>query len=163
MEAETSPREDVARDLDRLWRNDGQRLWRAVFAFAHDRAIVDDAVAEAFAQCLARGEAVRDPGAWIRRAAFRIAAGQLQDRRRWTALTPDPIEPSEPPVEPPGSLVAALRELPEQQRAALVLRYYVGCPTDEIAEILGAGRATVRVHLSRGRRRLRTLLEDHDG
>lgn len=160
MEAETSPRDDVASDLDRLWRSDGERLWRAVLAFAHDRAIADDAVAEAFAQCLARGDAVRDPGAWIRRAAFRIAAGQLQERRRWTVLA---REPSEPPVEPSSPVFAALRELPEQQRGALVLRYYVGCPTDEIAEILGTGRATVRVHLSRGRRRLRTILEEHDG
>ena len=160
MEAETPPRDDVVGDLDRLWRSDGERLWRAVFAFTHDRTIADDAIAEAFAQCLARGAAVRDPSAWVRRAAFRIAAGQLQDRRRWTTLAAEPIEPA---VEPPGSVFAALRELPEKQRGALVLRYYIGCPTDEIAEILGTGRATVRVHLSRGRRRLRTLLEDHDG
>jgi len=159
MEAEIAPR-DVAGDLDHLWRSDGERLWRAVFAFTHDRAVTDDAIAEAFAQCLARGSAVRDPSPWVRRAAFRIAAGQLQDRRRWTTLSAEPIEPV---VEPPGSLFAALRELPEQQRGALVLRYYIGCPTDEIAEILGIGGATVRVHLSRGRRRLRTLLEEHDG
>jgi RNA polymerase sigma-70 factor (ECF subfamily) len=160
MEADTSSHDDVVADLDRLWRNDGERLWRALFAFAHDRAIADDALAEAFAQCLARGDAVRDSSAWIRRAAFRIAAGQLQDRRRWAPLS---AEPSEEPPEPPGPLLAALRQLPEHQRAAVVLRYYVGCETDEIAEILGSGRATVRVHLSRGRRRLRTLLEDDDG
>jgi RNA polymerase sigma factor (sigma-70 family) len=62
--------------------------------------------------------------------------------------------------EEPGRLIAMLRELPKQQRACLVLRHYVGYDTDEIATILGISRATVRVHLSRGRRALRTLMEE---
>ena len=150
----------TAAAIDRLWRSEGQKLWRAVLAFSHDRALTDDAVAEAFAQCLARGEAVREPAAWIRRAAFRIAAGQLQERHRWAPLE---REPAEEMPEPPDRLMRALRRLPPQQRASIVLKGYVGCSTEEVAEILGTGRATVRVHLSRGRRRLRELLEDDDG
>lgn len=160
MEAETSAHEDVAVALDRLWRDEGKRLWRAVFAFTQDRSVADDAVAEAFAQCLGRGAAVRDQGAWVRRAAFRIAAGQLQERRRFRHLAAVPVV-DEP--EPPGPLLACLRRLTPNQRAAIVLRYYVGCPTDEIARTLGTRRATVRVHLSRGRRRLRALMEEADG
>ena len=38
---------------------------------------------------------------------------------------------------------------------------YGGYDTREVASILGMSRATVRVHLSRGRRRLRELLEDY--
>ncbi len=48
-------------DLDTLYREEGDRLWRALFAFAHDREMASDAVAEAFAQCIRRGEAVRSP------------------------------------------------------------------------------------------------------
>ena len=44
----------------------------------------------------------------------------------------------------------------------MVLRFYAGYETDEIARLLGSSRATVRVHLSRGRRRLRELLEEED-
>lgn len=51
-------------ELDRLYREHGERLWRSVFAFCGDREVARDAVAEAFAQCLARGGAVRDPGRW---------------------------------------------------------------------------------------------------
>jgi RNA polymerase sigma-70 factor (ECF subfamily) len=159
MDAETSAREEIVVALDRLWRSDGERLWRAVFAFVHDQALADDAVAEAFAQCLSRGAEVRDARAWVRRAAFRIAAGQLQERLRWRELV---VEPAVEVPEPPDRLMRALRSLPSHQRAAIVLRHYVGCSTDEIAQILGASRATVRVHLSRGRRRLRTLLEEDD-
>jgi RNA polymerase sigma-70 factor (ECF subfamily) len=142
-----------------LYEIEGRRLWRAVFAWCQDRAVADDAVAEAFAQCLRRGEDVRDPRAWVWTAAFRLAAGELKARGRLAAHE----ERGDPQVEGPSTdavdLLAALRRLPTNQRAAVVLRYYGGWETGEIARALGAGRATVRVHLSRGRRRLRELLE----
>ena len=78
--------ETTAPDLDDLYRHEAARLWRAVFAYAQDRAITDraitdDAVAEAFARCLRRGSEVRDPRAWIWRASLRMAAGELKGRR----------------------------------------------------------------------------------
>jgi len=143
--------------LGALFEYESPRLWRAVFAFAGDREIASDAVAESFAQCLRRGHAVRDPRAWIWRSAFRIAAGELKDRGRWA---PWPAET--PSVEPEGTgpLLAALGSLPPMQRATIILRHYVGYDAGEIGTALGIGRATVRVHLSRGRRRLRSLLEE---
>lgn len=151
-----------AADIAELYTGEGPRLWRAVFAFTHDREVTDDAVAEAFAQCVRRGEAVRDPRAWVWRSAFRIAAGELQDRRRRFGG-----EVPERAHEPPDEvipLLRVLRQLSTNQRAAIVLRHYAGYGTDEIASLLGIGRATVRVHLSRGRKRLRALLdaEEHD-
>jgi hypothetical protein len=62
----------------RVFEQEADRLWRAVYAFAQDREIAQDAVAEAFAQCIRRGEAVQSPERWIWRAAFRIAAGELE-------------------------------------------------------------------------------------
>ena len=147
-----------ATDVAELYDAQGPRLWRAVFAFSHDREVTDDAVAEAFAQCLRRGSAVRDPHAWVWRSAFRIAAGELQDRSsRLGGEVPDLAYDIPEEAIP---LLGVLRRLPPKQRAAVVLRHYAGYGTDEIAEILGAGRATVRVHLSRGRSRLRELLDE---
>jgi hypothetical protein len=60
---------DTQSDIETLYRADADRLWRAIFAFAGDAEIASDAVAEACAQVLYRGEAVRDPAAWIWRAA----------------------------------------------------------------------------------------------
>ncbi|MDP9222366.1 MAG: sigma-70 family RNA polymerase sigma factor [Actinomycetota bacterium] len=142
-----------------LYAEEGERLWRAVFAFAGDREVASDAVAEAFAQCLRRGGAVRDPRRWVWRAAFRIAAGELKERGRWARWPTDAVVYD---ADPPGGLFPALRSLPPMQRATLVLRHYAGYDAGEIAQALGIGRATVRVHLSRGRRRLRTLLEEDD-
>jgi RNA polymerase sigma-70 factor (ECF subfamily) len=143
--------------LGPLFEEESPTLWRAVLAFAGDREIANDAVAEAFAQCLRRGEAVRDPRAWIWRSAFRIAAGELKDRGRWA---PWPVETAVEAPDEAGSLLAALGSLPPMQRATIILRHYVGCDAGEIATTLGIARATVRVHLSRGRRRLQVLLEE---
>jgi RNA polymerase sigma-70 factor, ECF subfamily len=144
-----------ASDLSGVFEAEHARLWRAVYAYAQDREVTDDAVAEAFAQCLRRGDAVRDPRAWVWRAAFRIAAGALLERRKTGPLAelPDPAIDEEP-----AQLLQALGRLPGNQRASLLLRFYAGYRTDEIARILGISRATVRVHLSRGRKRLRAEL-----
>jgi RNA polymerase sigma factor (sigma-70 family) len=150
---------DLEGEIDALYRSDGERLWRAVYALARDRDIASDAVAEAFAQCLARGEAVRSPRAWVWKAAFRIASGDLQRRGRMSPLTDDP---SYEMAERDDELLRALASLPMNQRAALVLRYYEDLDARGVAEVLGCGVATARVHISRGTRRLQTLLGGHD-
>src|SRR3954463_5345139 len=67
--------------VEAVYRADADRLWRAVYAFAGDAEIASDAVAEAYAQLLRRGAAVRDPAAWVWRAAFEITRGALKVRR----------------------------------------------------------------------------------
>ncbi len=147
-----------ASGLEGLYRAQGPRLWRALVAYSGDPEIASDAVAEAFAQALSRGEALDEPERWIWKVAFRVAAGALKDR-------PSELEPEHGFYEmPEEALVMAgfLRRLPAKQRAALVLHYYADMPNPRIAEILGITTATVRVHLSQGRRRLKHLLEDSD-
>jgi RNA polymerase sigma-70 factor, ECF subfamily len=154
-------RVDTSQALDRVYREHGERLWRAVLAFAGDREVANDAVAEAFAQCLNRGTAVRDPGRWVWRAAFRIAAGELKDRRRRQAVLVQAEEWYEIP-DSASEVLDALGRIPPRQRAAIVLHDYVGYSAKEVAAIVGSTTATVRVHLSQGRRRLRVLLEAND-
>jgi RNA polymerase sigma-70 factor, ECF subfamily len=143
-------------ELERLFEADAKRIFRALVAYTGDRELADDATAEAFAQALARGDELRSPERWVWRAAFRIAAGELKARRRDRAITEDPgYEMSEPPLD----LIAILATLSPKQRAALILHHYAGYSTREVGQILGASAATIRVHLSQGRRRLRRSLE----
>jgi RNA polymerase sigma-70 factor (ECF subfamily) len=148
--------EQTEQGLEPVYREHGARLWRAVFAFAGDRHVADDAVAEAFAQALRRGQELRDPLAWIWRVAFRIAAGELKDRRKQLGA---PSETAYEMQEPAWEIIRALGGLSPSQRAAIVLYHYGGYPAKEIAVILGSTSAAVRVHLSVGRRRLREMLE----
>jgi RNA polymerase sigma-70 factor (ECF subfamily) len=146
--------------LEDLYRTHGDRLWRALLAFSGDRDVASDALAEAFAQALRRGDAIRDPLRWIWRSAFRIAAGELKQRSEWKVLLP--AGPSHDLAESGLDLLAALGKLSPNQRGAVVLHHYAGYPIKEVAAILGSTPAAVRVHLLRGRKRLRLLLEDRD-
>lgn len=76
------PREVSA--VEAVYSEHGPRLYRSLLAYAGDSRIAEDAMAEAFAQSIRRGEALHDPERWIRRAAYRIAAGVLKERSRTT-------------------------------------------------------------------------------
>ena len=146
--------------LEALYRAHGDRLWRAVLAYSGDPDVASDAVAEASAQALRRGSELRSPLHWVWRAAFRIAAGELKARRRTGgAVTERGYEMPEDAAD----LTSALARLSPKQRRAVVLHHYGGYPVKEIAEMIGSTSAAVKVHLSRGRRRLRELLEGPDG
>jgi RNA polymerase sigma-70 factor (ECF subfamily) len=144
-------------ELERLYREQGARMWRSVLAFAGDPEVASDAVAEAFAQALRRGDEIRDPERWLWRSMYRIAAGELKERGR-TQMTD--AEGSYEIEEPARELISALRKLSPKQRSAVVLHHAAGYPLREVAAILGSTTGAVKVHLARGRRRLRQLLED---
>lgn len=146
--------------VESLYRADAERLWRAVYAYAGDADIATDSVAEAYAQVLGRGDAVRDPQAWTWRSAFRIASGSLKARLPTGTVVPDP-----PYVDhhADADLLAALSKLPSGQRAAVVLFYYGDLSVSEVARRLGTNGLAVRANLSRGRRRLRQLLGERNG
>lgn len=148
---------DWSQSVEALYRQDADRLWRAVYAFAGDPDIASEAVADAYAQALRRGPVVRDPAAWIWRVSFRIAAGALKARRdeRQMPEASRHIDRYED-----ADLLAALRQLPDAQRAAIVLFYYADLPVREVARRLGSNGLAVRANLSRGRRRLHDLLGD---
>jgi RNA polymerase sigma-70 factor (ECF subfamily) len=147
--------------LERLYRDEGARLERALVLYAGNREVARDAVAETFAQLIHGRARVRDPRAWTWRTAFLIAAGDLKDRGTRTAELP---EPSYEMAEPLIDLMRELAKLTPKQRACLVLFHSAGYPAKEVARIVGSTPGSVTVHLAVGRKRLRELLEDqHDG
>jgi RNA polymerase sigma-70 factor (ECF subfamily) len=153
------------RSVEAVYRSDGERLWRAIYAYSGDAEIADDAVAEAFAQLLRRGDGVSDPAAWAWRTAFRISAGALKARRhddRMRVIDADGAGATRDDRYGDPDLLRALRLLPEAQRAAVILFYYADLPVAQIAGRLGSNQLAVRANLSRGRKRLRQLLGDHD-
>ena len=146
-------------EVEQLYRSQHQRLWRSVLLFSGDVQIADDSVAEAFAQLLKRGDAVHAPGRWVWKAAFRIAAGELQQRSSSTTLPDDIAEIAQPEDL---RVATALLGLSPHQRSSIILHYFAGYTYKEVAKIIGSTAAAVSVHVTRGRRKLRTPLEDDD-
>jgi RNA polymerase sigma-70 factor (ECF subfamily) len=143
-----------APDLEALFRDEADGVYRTLLAFTGGRAaIAEDATAEAFARAFARRNELHDPLAWIYRVAFRLALDEMRrDGRRG-----DPVDEALE-LEELDEVMSALHQLSPNQRAAVVLRHVVGLDTGEIAERMGIARPTVRVHLFRARQRLRVLL-----
>jgi RNA polymerase sigma factor (sigma-70 family) len=156
---------EAEHDLEALFRESGPELWRAIYGFTGGRRqLAEDAVAEAFARAIEHADGIRDPLAWIYRTAFRLASRELQRERR---LPPRPPDPS-PGIDPfdVQEILGALAHLSPNQRAAVLLHDEEGFTGPEVGRLLGMSAATVRVHLFRGRKRLRALLsteEDSDG
>ena len=142
-------------DFDRLFREDAPGVWRTIYAFTGGRRdVAEEAVAEAFARALQHAAGIRDPIAWIYRTAFRIAREELKrDARNGLEVETGAEDPTGT-----GELLRALRRLSPNQRAAIVLRYEADLPVAEVARRMGVAASTVRVHLYRGRARLREIL-----
>ena len=148
---------DHRQRVEAAYRDQADRMWRALFGYTGDRDVARDALAEAFARALQNEGVIRDMPAWLWRVSFRLASAELKHRGRMRETLEPPS--SEMP-DPLPELMAALKQLSPKQRLALVLHDYADRPTDEVARTIGCSRATVHVHLSKGRRRLRALLEE---
>lgn len=108
---------------------------------------------------------------WLLTIVRNAARNAARDASRRPAPPPafDPVEPASEIAGPAQEalraddrrqLTAALAALPETQRSAVVLRHVVGLPTAEVAQVLGCAGGTAKSHVSRGLRRLRTLLTE---
>jgi RNA polymerase sigma-70 factor (ECF subfamily) len=145
-----------------------RRVARAVLGDPDD---ADDAAQDGFLSALvklAQYDSKRPFGPWL----MRIVANAATDRRRRRKVrSAEPLDPSlvgggpRPDAmavqsELGDKLRAALAELPERRRTAVVLFDVEGYSHAEIAAILGIPEGTVRSEVFHGRRRLRALLED---
>ena len=125
-----------------------------------------DIAQEAFATAYARWDRVQQldrPGAWVRRVAINMA---IKDRRRaarqreLAVAAPERPAPTGVEHETRAVLAAAIRQLPEQQRLAVVLHYLHDLPLAEVAESMGCAEGTAKVHVHRARQALAGLLGD---
>lgn len=119
-------------------------------------AIAQDAFVKAYTRWTRIGRYDR-PGAWIRRVAIRDAV-RFADRERRPIPAAATERGSSDSVASLLDLAAALRQLPAQQRACVVLHYLADWPVADVAEALGCKEATVRVHLHRARDALAATL-----
>lgn len=145
------------------------RIQALARVMVRDPADTDDAVQDASIQIL-KSLRTYDGRASLRTWAGRVAQRHVlryieRKRRRWWRTKP--VEPEQLDVvdetEPlpklgetlPRDLQHYLRELPEAQRQALVLRYALGHSLPEIAELMGVGVSTVRGRIRLGAAALR--------
>ena len=110
---------------------------------------------------LAEDESFESPEhekAWVIRTATNACKDELRAFRR-RAVPLDGLAEAVAPEPPRSEVLDAVTALPEKYREAIYLFYYEGYSIDEIAALTGRSGAAVSAHLSRGRKKLKTMLE----
>jgi RNA polymerase sigma-70 factor (ECF subfamily) len=148
------------------------RLYAVAALILHDRDRAQDAVQEALVAAWKDIRTLRDADAWdawlYRLTVWACYRHARRDRRR-TIVELSAIPESDAaadvalPIVERDHLERQLARLPIDQRAVIVTRFYLGCPVDEVAEILGLPSGTVKSRLNRGLQALRAGLTAESG
>ena len=145
--------------FESFYRETYARIVRACALVLLDAASAEDAAAEAFARLWSRwGQIRNDAGGFVFKTAMRLCTREVRRRGRSAGMAAS--SPGDPAEETAvrGDVARALADLPLRQRQAVVLRDWAGFETREVARMIGTRESTVRVHLARGRERLRAAL-----
>lgn len=156
-------------DYGLLWDAHHVAAYRLAVLLCGDTGLAEEAVSDAFARVFPPWQAGRvdDFGPYLRRAIVNEVRGSIRrrvlERRPTLRAMPRPAPRRlDDQVVDRDALLQALAQLPQRQRAAVVLFYYEDRPLEEIATIMGTSVGTAKAHLSRGRDQLRRLLEGGD-
>ena len=154
-------RETVApRDFDELFLDVHDRLRRALFFVTGNSHDAEELMQDAFLKLWERWdsiESIDDPTAYLFRAAlngFRMRSRRARTAARKLVMPATPRDDFEE-IDLQQDVRRMLLELPERQRAALVLTEIFGYSSEQAAWILGIKPTSVRVLASRGRTTLR--------
>jgi RNA polymerase sigma factor (sigma-70 family) len=154
--------------FETFFRDEYERLFRALCLFTGTKHEAEEVAQEAFVIVWERWErvgAMDNPSGYLYRVAMnaarhRFRRGKLARRHLHEATAIDELQR----IDDQDEAWRALRALPPQQRAALILVGYLGCSSEEAARILGNKASTVRVLTARGRAVIRgQALEANDG
>ncbi len=155
---------DPSEALRQLYEREYPRLLRALTAMGGDGDAAEDAAQEAFVKAYQHGvERIGRPAAWLlvvgSRELFRHHRRARRERDRWEAAAQASGGASAPfdAAADRADLLAALRELPERQRAMVVARFYYGLSYDELAGAFGVAGGTVGATLHQATAKLRQL------
>lgn len=144
----------------------GPAMLRFGYVLCGDGHLAEDMVQEVLARVhLKWSKIVRmhAPEAYVRTAIVREYLSWRRRRASTEAVMAELPERSgggdpQQQVVDRSQMWALLSQLPRTQRAVLVLRFYCDLPDEEIAQLLGWAKPTVRAHASRGLARMRTIL-----
>ncbi len=158
-----------------------RRASRIAYHVLRNAADADEAVQDAFVKVFTHIQSFREDlpfEVWFTRILINGCLDRQKSRRRrerWVVPSMDTGEGERDRIEgarasgasPEEALLlrerrsqiaSAVGRLPERQRAIFLLCHYEGCSSKEVGSMIGLNESTVRVHLFRAVRKLRSLL-----
>jgi RNA polymerase sigma-70 factor (ECF subfamily) len=155
-----------AADFDAFYTATAPGMVRALLLLTGALVEAEDVAQEAYERAWLHWSTVSEcssPEAWVRTVARRLAVSRWRRVRnasiawvrRGSATVDSEIDPQY------LALLAALRQLPQKQREAIVLHHLVDLPVEQVAAETGSSVSAVKKQLTRGRSALSVLLADH--
>jgi RNA polymerase sigma-70 factor (sigma-E family) len=146
-------------------------LKRQAFLLCGDNDQAEDLVQEALVRAFGRPLRTPRPGgaeAYVRVTMVNLFIDGARRRSRWNRAAPlltgtETIEDPADQVLDRDVMLAALNDLSRQQRACVVLRYYLDLPIAQVASALGVAEGTVKGYLSEAMTRLAAQLSPTGG
>jgi len=158
-----------------------QDIYYYIFKIVKDEELAADLMQDTFVDILQKIDTLREPGAfvtWSRQVAYSRCTAHFRKRKELLADEDedgysvfDTLEEDRSEFIPDAALdqeelKAAIHAmcdaLPEEQRAALMMRYFEEMPVSRIAEVQGVSEGTVKSRLNYGRKALRKAVEDYE-
>jgi len=136
---------------------------RLAYLITGDRTLAEDLVQEAFTRLAARFLDIRAPEAfeaYLRKTVVNLCNSHFRRKKVERAYVERVsgtlgIEAYQPDIDSKHLVRQALFQLPQRQRAAIVLRYYGDLSEAQTARILGCRVGTVKSLVSRGMAKLK--------
>ena len=155
-------------EVRRFLTTDYPRLVAGLTLVCGSRPAAEDAVQEALARAWEkseRGQRIDSLTAWVARVSMNLARSGLrrrtaERRARARLVTSEDTGWSSP--EERVDVRRALAGLSRRQREVAVLRYYLGMPVVDVAEVLGVTEGTVKTTMFRARAALAESLAPSD-
>lgn len=159
--------------FSRLVRRHQDRMWAVALRTTGNPEEAADAVQEAMVKAFRSADRFRGDAAvttWLHRIVVNSCldllrrkkarpAVPLEEDDHVGALADSPARDAAVQREQRMDVLSALQQLPEEQRAAIVLVDMEGYPVAEVAEMLDCAPGTVKSRCARGREKLAPLLE----
>ncbi|MBA7669959.1 ECF RNA polymerase sigma factor SigW [subsurface metagenome] len=126
---------------------------------SHD---AEDVAQEALLKGLANIKELRDDeqfGAWLGRIAKNLCIDFIRRQRPTKNYIVEPTTDGQSSTKECSELKGALAKLPQDSRLALMLYYFDGRSTKNIAETFETSEAAVQTRISRARKQLREILD----
>jgi RNA polymerase sigma-70 factor (ECF subfamily) len=147
----------VSGDWQQLYEADATVLLRYLAKLTGDRELASEVMQETFVRAMRANPefaSARSAHAWLFRTATNLARNELRHRRifAFVSFSGGEHAPHAAFDIEADQVRTALRSLPFDQAATLLLHYHSGFHVDEIAELQGISEETVKSRLARGRK-----------
>ena len=149
-----------------------KHAYNVAFGFVGNHDDAADVAQEAFVRAHGALDSFREEsgfGTWLHRIVMNLAMNRVKRNRSRAAREVGAGDPAvRNAAADPGEsgreemqehIERALHELPTLQRAVVILRHIDGLSTKQVSRILRCSEGTVKTHLFRGLRKMRSKLE----